>query len=155
MRNTYSQEQLEILSALQGVAQTHTMGISKKELTNLLLWVRLNYPYSETRLLFEIGFWQKINRHLYLLATRKDEVAMKLLAPARIMLEATSANIRRSAGQRLAAGPVEAGVEEQSSKKRLALVPISPRELVLGESGRGVIASSPSTLNTKETPKMP
>lgn len=143
MRGTLSQEQLGILSALQGVAQTYTVRIPKKELKQLLLWVRLNYPFSETRLLFEVGFWQEINRHLYLLATKKDETALKLLSLARIILEGISVQSKRLERQQAVAGPSGAGGGDRGSKQRLAQAPASQGEKALKEREQGIMSLPP------------
>lgn len=90
-----------------------------------------------------MGFWQEINRHLYLLATRKDETALKLLSPARVMLEATSAKSRRLARQQLVRNPTGAEGGEQRPKRRLALVPVVPGETA-PEEGEQEEISSPS-----------
>ncbi|XP_050840001.1 spidroin-2-like [Serinus canaria] len=157
MGGTYTKEQLEILAALQGLAQMHTKGIPKKHLKDLLLWVRLNYPHSETRLLFEVGFWQEVNRHIYLLATEKDEAALKLLSPARIMLEAISAEARSAAGQ---LGDKNPGKKRggQGTGQRLTLVSDSPGKTVPEEEEgqeKLELPSLPIPRKPKKTPKRP
>lgn len=137
MGGTLSQEQLTILSALQGVAQAQTPSISKKELKDLLLWVRRNYPYTETRLLFQVGFWKDINRHFYFSAVKRDEVATKLLASARVMLEAISKRVARRKSVR---SLTEEKGEEQSQRRRLALLPAARKEA--GPDKRGISPSA-------------
>lgn len=161
MGGTLSQEQLGILSALQGVAQKHTAGIPKKELKQLLMWVRLNYPSSETRLLFEIGFWQEINRHLYLLATKKDETALRLLSPARIMLESISMQSKKLKKQQIFAGPSGAEGGERDSKQRSARAPDKKGKKALEEREQGIMSLPPlppprkpkKSLKPPETPE--
>lgn len=127
MGATYSQEQLSVLSALQGVMAIHPVEIPEKELRDLLLWVRCNYPHSESHLLFEPGFWQEINRHLYHLATKKDRTALKLLSPARVMLEAISRNTTGTARHQQAANiPPRVGGGESPCYQVAAVAPANP-----------------------------
>ncbi|XP_064288062.1 uncharacterized protein LOC135307583 [Passer domesticus] len=157
MGNTLTQEQIETLSALQGVTEAYAEGVSKKELKELLLWVRYNYPFAETHVLFEVGFWQEVNRHLYFLAARKEETAFKLLSPARIMLEAISARCRRSARELGSTTPTRAGKTEHGSVQRLALVPIGPGGTAPEgeEQGEKALLSALSSQSPRRPPKRP
>lgn len=52
----------------------------------------------DPRVIFEPGFWQEVNIHLYHLVAKRDETAVKLLATARAMLYAMEEISGNSAG---------------------------------------------------------
>lgn len=68
---------------------------------------------------------------------------MKLLSPARLMLEATSAKSRRVAKQQLVRTPTGAEGGEQSLKRRVALIPIVPVETAPIEGEQEETSSPP------------
>ncbi|XP_053788595.1 uncharacterized protein LOC128782340 [Vidua chalybeata] len=161
MGGGYSQEQIQVLSALQRVASTHPVEMAPKELKALLLWVRCNYPHIETHLLFEPNFWQEINRHLHYLATKRDKNAAKLLPSARIMLESLSQRGKGSlVSHQIAQAPEGAQGELPSQQHGAALFTTDQEEaesLPVEKQGDDFSArpGSPDSHRSSDSPEPP